>query len=214
MKFKAFIFDLDGTLLNTLADIVDIANRSLASVGYPPRSTEEILSYIGNGNYRLLQQAMPDDAPDEVVDRAFESWKRLYVAYGNQQTVPFAGMVETLRQMKVRGVKLGVLSNKYDGGVQMLVDSHFPGLFDVVHGERPNIPRKPDPTGLLAAIDELGCAKDETAYVGDADPDIEAAYQGEVFFIGVDWGFGGASFRTDKRVDARIKEPKQLLAFC
>ncbi|MGI6590055.1 MAG: HAD family hydrolase [Eggerthellaceae bacterium] len=214
MKFKAFIFDMDGTLLNTLADIVDVTNRSLASVGYPPRTTEEILGYIGNGNYRLLQQAVPDGAPKSIVDHAFESWKMLYGSYGNRHTRPFAGMVETLTQMKEKGVALAVLSNKYDAGVQMLVKDHFSGLFDVAHGERPGIPRKPDPAGLLAIIDELGCEKSAVAYVGDADPDIETASRGGVYFIGVDWGFGGESFRADPRIDTRVAEPEQLLSFC
>lgn len=214
MKFKAFIFDLDGTLLNSLADMVFITNKVLAQAGYPQRSEAEILSYIGNGGLRLVQQAVPADTSVATIDSLFNQWQTLYDEYGDKKTAPFPGMKQALDDLKARGVRLGVLSNKFDSGVHMLIEHHFPGMFDVVHGERPGIPRKPDPTGLLAEIDEMGLSRDEVAYVGDAEPDIEASYSAGVFLIGVDWGFGGESFRNDSRVNARIQEPAQLKDYC
>lgn len=214
MKFKAFIFDLDGTLLNSLADMVFITNKVLKQAGYPPKSEAEILSYIGNGGLRLVQQAVPRDTPVATIDKLFDQWQSLYDEYGDKKTVPFPGMKETLTELKAHGIRLGVLSNKFDRGVHMLVDSHYPGLFDVVHGERPGVPRKPNPAGLLAIVDEMGLSCEDVAYVGDAEPDIEAAYNAGVFLIGVNWGFGGESFKTDCRVGARIHEPAQLRDFC
>lgn len=214
MKFKAFIFDLDGTLLNSLADMVFITNNVLASAGYPEKTEAEILSYIGNGGLRLVQQAVPDDTDVATIDSLFERWQSLYDQYGDKKTVPFPGMEQALRQLKMKGAKLGVLSNKFDKGVHMLIDSHFPGIFDVVHGERKGIPRKPDPAGLFAIIEEMGFDCGEVAYVGDAEPDIEAAYRAGVFLVGVDWGFGGEAFKHDERVGARIHAPEQLLDYC
>jgi phosphoglycolate phosphatase len=214
MKFNAFIFDLDGTLLNSLADMVFITNKVLSQTGLPARTEDEILSYIGNGGLHLVQQAVPDGTDAATVDALFQTWQQLYAEYGDKQTVPFPGMVDTLTALKARGAKLGVLSNKFDQGVQMLVANHFPGLFDVVHGERPGIPRKPDPAGLLAIVDEMGLKPEETAYVGDAEPDIEASSRAGIFLIGVSWGFGGPSFQADSRVGARIDAPSELLDFC
>lgn len=211
MKFKALIFDLDGTLLNTLADMVAVTNKALASVGYPQRSEQDILSYIGNGGLRLVQQAVPEDASPSIVDHVYETWKMLYAAYGDQQTTVYPGMSDALEELRSAGVKLGVLSNKNDRLVHMLVDKHLPGYFDIVHGERTGIPRKPDPAGLLACIDELGYAVDEVAYVGDSQPDVLAASSGGVYLIGVSWGFGGREFCEDPRINTLIYSPNELL---
>lgn len=214
MKFNAFIFDLDGTLLNSLDDMVFITNKALEQAGYPQRTREDILSYIGNGGMHLVQQAVPKGTDVATVERIFQSWQNMYEAYGDKQTVPFPGMHEALIRLKARGAKLGVFSNKFDKGVHMLIENHYKGIFDVVHGERPGIPRKPDPAGLLAIIDEMNLSSDQVAYVGDAEPDIEASARASVFLIGVEWGFGGPSFRSDPRVGARIHEPNELLQFC
>ena len=211
MKFKALIFDLDGTLLNTLADMVVVTNKALASVGYPERTEQDILSYIGNGGLRLVQQAVPEDASPSIVDHVYETWKMLYAAYGDQQTKVYPGMAQALEGLKAAGVKLGVLSNKNDRLVHMLIEKHLPGYFDVVHGERKGVPRKPDPAGLLACIEELGLNKDEVAYVGDSQPDVLAASSGGVYLIGVSWGFGGSEFRADPHIDTLIQSPKELL---
>lgn len=213
MKFKALIFDLDGTLLNTLADMVGVTNKALSSVGFPERTEQDILSYIGNGGLRLVQQAVPEGSSPSMVDHVYESWKMLYAAYGDRQTTVYPGMVQALRDLKSSGLKLGVLSNKNDRLVHMLVEKHLPGMFDIVHGERKGIPRKPDPTGLLSCIDELGLSKNDVAYVGDSQPDVLAASSGRVYLIGVTWGFGGKEFCEDSRIGTLISSPKELLDF-
>lgn len=213
MTCKALIFDLDGTLLNTLADITSVTNQALASVGYPPRTVDDILSYIGNGGLHLVEQAVPAGADPSIVAHVYDSWKMLYAAYGDRTTEPFPGVLQTLTQLKARGIKLGLLSNKYENLVQMLVDKHFPGLFDVAHGERPGIARKPAPDGLLAVVDELGLQRSEVAYVGDSLPDILASTAAGIYLIGVSWGFGGQAFREDPRINTLIMSPVQLLDF-
>ena len=154
MAFDTFVFDLDGTLLDTLPDLVVITNQALGELGFPPRSHDEILSYVGNGVRALMCQAVPEGTSSEQTDAAMEHWKALFPGYGNNLTKPYPHMRETLAS-SARGARMGVLSNKFDAGVQQVMNQFMPGTFAVMHGECDGIPRKPDPAGLLRTIEEL-----------------------------------------------------------
>lgn len=215
-KFDTFVFDLDGTLLDTLPDLVVITNKALAAMGFPPRTTDEIHSFVGNGLMALMYQAVPEDVSPAAAEEAMEHWKSLFPAYKNDLTHPYPGVPETLAALRARDAKLGVLSNKFDAGVQQVMNQYLPGVFAVMHGERESegIPRKPDPTGLLLTIEELGSTPDRTVYVGDSPTDIAVARNAGTFAVGVSWGYHHADELREVAADLVIETPQELLALC
>lgn len=211
--FDTFVFDLDGTLLDTMPDLIMVTNKTLEHFGRPIHTDEEILSYVGDGAQRLIYRAMPQGTPDDVCVEALVYWKELYPQIGLELTKPYAHMPEALAQLKGQGCKLAVLSNKYEGGVKDVIPKFLPHLFDVLHGECEGIPRKPDPTGLLRTISELGSTPERTAYVGDSAGDIKVARNAGTFAIGVDWGYNPVSVLQDAGADVILSDPTQLLDF-
>lgn len=208
-----FVFDLDGTLLDTLQDLADSTNIVLRECGYPERSKDEILHFIGNGAKRLIYQAVPESASVDDAERALALWTKRYPEEGYPKTKPFDGILEALRALRAEGVKLGLLSNKFDAPAKENAQRFLPGLMDVVYGERPGIPRKPDPTALLGIIEELGSVPQRTVYVGDSPVDMETARNAGAFAVGVSWGYNP----VDKLVAAGAKKvidhPSDLLGF-
>ncbi|MBQ9043322.1 MAG: HAD family hydrolase [Eggerthellaceae bacterium] len=189
MTHAAYIFDLDGTLLDTLPDLVKLTNMVLEQRGWPQRTQQEILSYVGDGGRVLLRRAAPADTPEEQLEEAFAQWQELYPTYGHALTKPYEGIPEALAQLKAQGAKLGVLSNKFDAAVKEVIAHHFPDTFDLARGECAEIPRKPDPRGLRHMIAQLGVSPDQVAYVGDSGTDMQVAVAAGAFPIGVSWGY-------------------------
>lgn len=212
-SFDTFIFDLDGTLLNTLPDLVALTNRVLGDSRFPKRTEGEILSFVGGGIRVLMDQAVPEGTDPSQVDKAMDLWRELYSEFGTQLTAPYEGVPELLAALKSRGKKLGVLSNKFDRGVQELIPLFFPGVFDAIHGESKEVPRKPDPTGLLLTINELSADPQTTVYVGDSGGDMVTAHNAEVFALGVSWGYRSESDLRAARASAIVHEPHAILAY-
>ena len=192
MFFDAYIFDLDGTVLDTLPDLVNITNTVLTEWDMPTHTTEEVNSYVGNGARMLLVRAAPEGTADDVIDALLARWRGIYPELGHQFTHPYAGIPETLDELKGRGAKLGVLSNKFDAATCAVIGRHFPGVFDLVRGEGPETPRKPDPTGLLKMMADLGVAPERCAYVGDSGSDMTVAVNAGAVPVGVTWGYRSA----------------------
>ncbi len=211
--FDTFIFDLDGTLLDTMPDLVVVTNKTLEHFGYPTHSYDEILSFVGSGAARLIDRAVPEGTTPERCADALAYWKQIYPEIGLELTKPYEGMTETLAELKARGCKLAVLSNKYEGGVKDVIPPHFPGIFDVLHGECEIIPRKPDPTGLLLTIRELGSTPDRCAYVGDSSGDMLVAHRADAFPIGVSWGYNPAISLIEADAGVVLDKVEQLLEF-
>ena len=141
--YDAFIFDIDGTLLDTLPDLTAVTNTVLASYGFPQHPASEILHFVGKGGRRLIEKAVPAGTSPDVVDEAFKRWQGVHEEMGIRLTKEYDGITEALTALKEQGIKLAALSNKFDGGVQEIVPHFFPGLFEVQHGECDRIPRKP-----------------------------------------------------------------------
>ena len=158
-----------------------------------------------------MYQAVPQDADEEAVEAARGRWKELYPQYGYRLTKAYEGIPETVAELKRRGARLGVLSNKFDAGVQEVVGAYLPGLFAVAHGESADIPRKPDPTGLLRTIEELGSAPERTVYVGDSTGDVAVARNAGTYAVGVTWGYHGAERLRAAAADLVIDDPRALL---
>ncbi|MDO4442500.1 MAG: HAD family hydrolase [Slackia sp.] len=210
--FDAFVFDLDGTLLDTLPDLVSVTNETLRRFGHPEHMRDEILAMVGNGLRSLISQAVPAGLPDEAVEEELTYWKAAYDACGHAKTAFYPGMRETLEELKTRGKKLAVFSNKFDGGVKDVMAHFMPGFMDFELGEGP-VPRKPDPEGLLLVARMLEIEPSRIAYVGDsADTDMQVAHNAGCFAIGVSWGYQPVD-RLRETADALIDRPAQLLDF-
>lgn len=189
MSYKLAIFDLDGTLLDTLDDLTDSVNYGLAALGLPPRSTKEIRSFIGNGSKMLISRSVPEGTDEDTTLAVFNTYSEYYKTHGDIKTKPYDGIMDMLHELKERGVRLALLSNKPDFAVQILNKRYFDGIFDFAAGERAGIPRKPAPDAILALLEEFKISAAETVYIGDSDVDIEVAKNASMNCISVCWGF-------------------------
>lgn len=211
--FDGFLFDLDGTLLHTLPDLTVVTNKALELEGFPQRTEDEILTYVGNGALALARLACPEGSSTEQVERVFDNFRALYGEYGLALTTEFPGMGDTLRQLKARGKKLGILSNKFEGGVKDVEARYFPDLFDVAHGETDVILRKPEPVGLLISAQEMGLDPERCVYFGDSSTDMIAAHNAGMYAVGVKWGYQPLDMLLTGEPDELIESPVDILKF-
>lgn len=211
MAYDAYLLDLDGTLLDTLPDLTALTNTVLEERGMPTHTAEEVNSYVGAGAFMLLKRAAPPDTPDEEVEALMLRWKELYPERGHALTKPYRGIPETLDALKARGAKLGVLSNKFDAATQIVIAEHFPGVFDIVRGEGPETPRKPDPTGLKWMMSQLGVDANRVAYVGDSGSDMTVALNAGAVPVGVAWGYRSVELLRECGAQHIITTPAELL---
>lgn len=209
---RALIFDLDGTLLDTLPHLTALTNFVLAQQHFPQHTQEEVLSYIGEGGQKLLMRAAPENTPQDVIDAMFQQWKEKFYTHGIDLVAPFEGINDMLATLKTRAL-LGVLSNKFDAGCISSVQQHFPNTFCWVHGERAGIPRKPQPDGLQNCLDELQLHPDEAIYVGDSVTDIDAARSAGMRAIGVSWGYQDSRALLEHGASYLAKSPCDLLTY-
>lgn len=205
------IFDLDGTLIDTLGDLRSAANESLRLRGLPPRSREEIRQFIGNGVRKLMQRCLPEGSSDEEIDAALADFKAYYAAHLCDTTVPYDGIPELLNELRRRGIKTGVLSNKIDFATQELVRYYFDGKFDVAFGEHSGIPRKPDPTSCRMLMEQLGAKPEEVLYVGDSQVDMQTACNAGVTAVGVTWGFREREILIENGAQVLVDRADEIL---
>ena len=213
MHYDTVIFDLDGTLMDTLEDLWAAVNYALKAMGLPLRSLEEIRLALGNGLKYLLVHSLPGGAGAEELGRATELFKKYYKAHMGEHTAPYPGVLELLRELREKGYKLAVVSNKYDAAVKELVEEYFPGLIHLSAGESESrgIPRKPDPAMVFHVMEKLGARPDQTVYVGDSEVDLETARNAGLPCISVTWGFREAAFLTEQGACRLVDTPRQLL---
>lgn len=189
MSYKLAIFDLDGTLLDTLDDLTDSVNHALEEFVFPTRTTAEIRSFIGNGAKMLISRAVPDGTDEATTLAVLNSYSEWYKTHSEIKTKPYDGIMDMLCELKKRGVRLALLSNKPDSAVQTLNKRYFDGIFDFAAGERAGIPRKPAPDAIFGLLKELGFDSTDAVYIGDSDVDIEVADNAGMNCISVCWGF-------------------------
>lgn len=186
---KLIIFDLDGTLLNTLEDLRDSTNFALKSAGLPERSLDEVRRFVGNGIRKLIERAVPEGTDAALTDSVFAAFKTHYTANCEVKTAPYSGIHELLRSLKDRGVKLGVVSNKADLPAKKLISHYFRDAFDSVVGEREGVRKKPAPDSVFETARSLGCEMADTVYIGDSDVDFRTAENAGCKCVLVSWGF-------------------------
>ena len=194
MKYKLIIFDLDGTILDTLDDLTDAVNYSLKENQLPLRTKDEVRSFVGNGIRKLIERSVPQDTSVVLTDKAFSCFKEYYSIHNCDKTCPYEGITKLLESLRADGIITAVVSNKADNAVKKLIDRYFCSKFDFYIGERDGIPRKPAPDSLLEIINNTGADFSETLYIGDSEVDYETSANTGIDCILVDWGFRSREF--------------------
>lgn len=187
--YKAVIFDLDGTLLDTLKDLANSVNYALREFGYPERTIDEVRRFVGNGVIKLMKRAAPDGIDEEAFEKCFNAFRSHYLEHMYDNTKPYEGIMEMLSILKEKGVKTAVVSNKLHSGVVGLCEDFFGGQLTSAYGVNTEDERKPQPKNVFKALYDLGVGAEETVYVGDSGVDVQTAKNAGLKCIGVTWGF-------------------------
>ncbi len=207
-----FIFDLDGTLLNTITDLGYACNHALAQVGYPTHSIEAYPAMVGNGINNLIRRALPEgEQTEENILKVREHFVPYYNEHNCDFTRPYDGIPELLTTLKQQGYLLAVASNKYQAATEKIVNHFFPGIFDVILGERTGIPRKPDPQIVFDICNRLNRPSSTVHYLGDSLVDRDTARNAGVPFIACSWGFVPREQLLTAGVECLINYPSELL---
>ena len=211
--YKTFIFDLDGTLLDTIGDLAASVNYALRTNGMPEHSTDDVRRFVGNGVRLLMERAVPDGAANPLFDGAFADFRQHYMVHSLDTTRPYDGIPETLAELKSRGCRLAVVSNKFMSATQELIRHFFPDTIEVAIGEHEaeGIRKKPAPDTVFAALKQLGVGKEDAVYVGDSDVDILTARNSGLPCISVLWGFRDRDFLIQHGAKTLISAPHELL---
>lgn len=212
MKIKTAIFDLDGTLLNTLGDLCDSVNSAIVRRGFPALTEELTRQYVGNGVRKLIERSIPEEKrTEDMVDSCLDDFRVAYNERMMNRTQPYDGILPLLKELKKAGVTVGVLSNKYDVAAKALIRHYFGDLVQLASGEKPDVPRKPDPTGAKQLLRDLGGNAAETLYIGDSATDLQTAKNAGLTFVGVTWGFRSAEELRRAGANTLVNEPGELL---
>ena len=214
--FATVVFDLDGTLLDTIEDLHLTLDHALEANGLAPRSLAEARAFVGNGIRKLVERGVPAHTPPEVVDAVFDEFNRHYAAHCNDHTSAYPGMRELVASLRSEGRRVAVVSNKSDYAVQELVGIYFPGAFDAVAGVREGIARKPARDMVDAALAAMGpgaqadAAAGRAAYVGDSEVDVATARNAQMPCLSVSWGFRSVAQLEEAGATRILATPDEL----
>jgi phosphoglycolate phosphatase len=209
-RYKAIIFDLDGTLLDTLTDLAEGTNYALRVNGFPERTLDEIRRFVGNGARKLIERAVPDGQIEAALEQVRQDFNIYYKVHCKDHTAPYSGIMEMLQELVQQGYALGVVSNKPDFAVQELIPEYFPRIFASVSGERQGVAKKPAPDLILEAMKNLQADSSNAVYVGDSEVDMEAAANAGIPCISVAWGFKGRRFLEEQHAGMIIEKPSEI----
>ena len=209
---KAVIFDLDGTLLNTLDDLADSTNYALSKFGYPTRTIEEVRQFVGNGVAKLIERAIPEGENNSNFEKCLSIFKENYAQNMYNKTAPYNGIIEMLSNLKSKGIKIAVVSNKFDLAVKELCKKYFEGFIDFAAGENEaqGIKKKPAPDTVISVLNEFNFAPEDAVYVGDSDVDIMTAKNSKMSCISVTWGFRDEKFLLENGATILINAPSEI----
>ena len=210
MKYKLAIFDMDGTILSTLDDLANGVDYALSENGLPARSKQETRAALGRGVRFLIEQSVPAGLSDAEISKVEDDFLKYYKVHSMDNTRPYDGIVELIKEVRASGVKTAVVSNKIDSAVKELCANFFEGAFDVAYGERVGIPRKPDPKPINAIIDEFGLSKNEVVYIGDSEVDLLTANNAKIDHIIVTWGFRDRAFLEQNGAKNLVESMEEL----
>lgn len=209
---KAVIFDLDGTLLNTLDDLADSTNYALSRFGYPTRTIEEVRQFVGNGVAKLIERAIPEGKNNPNFEKCLAIFKENYAQNMYNKTAPYNGIIEMLSNLKSKGIKIAVVSNKFDLAVKELCKKYFEGFIDFAAGENEaqGIKKKPAPDTVISVLNEFNFVPEDAVYVGDSDVDIMTAKNSKMPCISVTWGFRDENFLLENGATILINAPSEI----
>ena len=213
MKYKLAIFDMDGTILDTLEDLCDCTNYALRMYNLPERSIEEIRHFLGNGIRKLIERAVPEGTTVEIVDQVFDTFKVYYKDHCAIKTRPYDGINDVIKKIRDNGIITAVVSNKADFAVGILCEDYFKGLFDFSVGDKEGQRRKPYPDGVLSVLDRFGIDKKDAVYIGDSEVDFQTAQNAKLDVIMVGWGFRDEEFILSQGAEFVVKKPEELLGY-
>ena len=213
ITYNTYIFDLDGTLLDTLTDLAASTNYALRTHGMPEHTIDEVRRFVGNGVRKLMERAVPDGTDNPLFDEAFATFRQHYMEHSLDTTRPYEGVPEMLAVLKAKGCHLAVVSNKMMAATQELCRHFFPETIEVAIGENEaeGIRKKPAPDTVIAALRQLGVGEEGAVYVGDSDVDIATARNSNLPCISVLWGFRDRDFLLQHGASTLISAPKELL---
>lgn len=211
MKYELIIFDMDGTILDTLEDLKNSMNHTLRLHNMPERTLDEIRSFVGNGIRKLIERAVAEGTSDEQIDVIHKDFMTHYEAHCADFTRPYNGVIDLIKELRNRGYKTAVVSNKADVAVQDLCIQYFPGLFDLAIGERPEIAKKPAADMVNLALEQLEFFREKAVYIGDSDVDVATAANSKLDMIAVDWGFRTREFLIQQGAETIVSRPEEIL---
>ena len=210
MKYQAVLFDMDGTVLDTLDDLCDSINHSLAEFSLPQVSREHVRQCLGNGAAFLVSHSIPAGSSPELEANVLAFYKPWYDAHCLIKTAPYEGILPMMQSLKEQGLRLAIISNKPDRAVQELSDAFFPGLLELSVGESPSVRRKPAPDTVLTAASQIGLSVDKCVYVGDSEVDLQTARNAGMDCISVTWGFRDEAQLIEAGASVLVRTPEEL----
>ena len=211
MKYELIVFDMDGTILDTLEDLKNSMNHTLRLYNMPERSLGEIRSYVGNGIRKLIERAVATGTDDATIELIHKDFMKHYEVHCADFTRPYDGVNDLIKELRKRGYKTAVVSNKAHDAVLDLCDQYFPDLFDLAIGERPEIAKKPAPDMVNLAVEQLQISREKSVYIGDSDVDVATARNSNLDMIAVDWGFRTREFLIEQGATTIISKPEEIL---
>jgi phosphoglycolate phosphatase len=210
MKYQAVIFDLDGTLLDTLEDLKNSVNAAMDAMGFPQRTLEEVRRFVGNGVAKLIERAVPSDTDEETVKQTLAAFKEHYFLHCEDHTRPYEGVLNLLDALLEQGIKIAVVSNKTDAAVKSLCKRYFGDRISLAVGDREGMAKKPSPDAIFAVLDEWHLSAEEAVYIGDSEVDIFTAQNAKMEMICVTWGFRDRDFLSQNGATAFADSAENL----
>lgn len=212
MPYQTAVFDLDGTLLDTLEDLWRATNMALEAYGLPPRTRDEVRLFVGNGVEMLIRRAVPHGTDEETTLAVLADFKTAYAAICEDHTRPYDGILDMLTALRERGIRVAVVSNKFDAATKQLCAKYFGDLVEVAIGERAGVRKKPAPDTVYEALRELGVTAEGAVYIGDSDVDIQTARNCGMPCISVTWGLRDKDFLIENGAQVLVDSPETLLS--
>lgn len=210
-EYNTYVFDLDGTLLDTLQDLAASTNYALKWAGLPEHSVDDVRRFVGNGVKKLMERAVPGGIDNPKFEETYEKFREHYLVHGLDTTRPYPGIETMLNKLKNRGKKLAIVSNKFYAATQELSRHFFSDMIEVAIGERENIRKKPASDTVMEALRQLSTDKDGAVYIGDSDVDIMTAKNSGLPCISVLWGFRDREFLLEHGAEVLISSPNELI---
>ncbi len=214
--YKLAIFDMDGTILNTIDDLTDASNVLCRKYNFPEHTSNEFKFFVGNGIPKMIRRALPENVSEEIYNQILKEYIEYYSAHCAIKTAPYAGIVDCIKSLKKKGVIIAVNTNKVEEAAIDLCNQYFPECFDIISGSRPGVPVKPAPDGIFEILQKAGISKEEAqvsgtaCYIGDSDVDLQTGINSGLDFIGVDWGFRGKDFLIQNGAKTVVMNTKEL----